>query len=122
MPQLVHIRDGTTHTLASSAAVATSWWAKARGLIGTTTVPDEYALVLPFDTARSRTIHMLGVRTALDVLWIVDTRVRRVETLPAWRGLGRARADVVVELPPGAAGDVERGDRVSLANTPPGQF
>ena len=34
--------------------------------------------------------------------------------LSAWTGLGRARADTVVELPAGAADGLEAGDAVSI--------
>ncbi|MGM0592610.1 MAG: DUF192 domain-containing protein, partial [Halobacteriota archaeon] len=50
----------------------------------------------------------------LDVIWAVDGRVTRVETLRPWRGFARAEADLVLELPAGAAADVEIGDRIRL--------
>ncbi len=104
----------TGEAVATDVEVADSLASKGRGLIGQTTVRDDYALVFPFDSAKPRLIHMLGVRTAIDVVWLIGHRVQRVETLPAWRGLARARADTVLELAPGAADTVSEGDRLSL--------
>ncbi len=108
--RLTHAETGDV--LATDVATADSWYSKGRGLIGETHLPEGYALVFPFDDARPRTVHMLGVRTAIDVLWLVDETVERVATLPAWRGLARAPADTIIELPPGAAAAVTAGDRV----------
>ena len=106
--------DGPAKTLATDVEVADSLFGKARGLMGREHVPEDYALVFPFRRAASRSVHMLFVRTDIDVLWTVDDRVQHVETLPAWRGTGRARADRIVELAPGAADAVEAGDVVRV--------
>ncbi|MFB6128831.1 MAG: DUF192 domain-containing protein, partial [Halorhabdus sp.] len=104
--------DGSgTHTLATDVDVAEGLWATFRGLRFRRSLPVEYALVFPFDHAGWRDIDMLFVRTPLDVLWIENDRVRQVKTLRPWIGFGLATADCVVELPPGAADDVEPGDR-----------
>lgn len=103
--------DGT-RTLATDVEVAGSLRAKFRGLRFRRSLPESYALVFPFDHAGRRDIDMLFVRTPLDVLWLEDERVRQVKTLRPWIGLGLARADCVVELPPGGADGVAAGDRV----------
>jgi len=108
------IHHETGETLVADVSYATDLRTRAQGLMGRKQVPDDYALVFPFDSAKPRLIHMLGVRTAIDVVWLVDERVERVETLPAWRGLARARADTILELAPGAADTVSEGDRLSL--------
>lgn len=77
-------------------------------------VPDGYALVFPFEKAANRTIHMFFVRMSLDVLWLVDDEVTRVETLRPWIGMAHGLADTVVELPAGAADGVEAGDTVAV--------
>ena len=59
-------------------------------------------------------VHMLFVRTPLDVLWLVDDEVTRVARLKPWRDIGVAKADRVVKLPPGGADGVEPEDTVSL--------
>lgn len=102
--------DGPAETLATDVEVADSLFQKAIGLMGRQRVPENYALAFRFDGVAARSVHMLFVRTAIDVVWTVDDRVERVETLPAWRGLSRARADTILELAPGAAEVVEPGD------------
>lgn len=103
--------DGT-RTLATDVAVADGFRAKFRGLRFRRSLPDDYALVFPFDHAGRRDIDMLFVRTSIDVLWLEDDRVEQVKTLRPWIGFGLARADCVIELPPGVADGVEAGDRV----------
>ena len=99
-------------TLATDIEVTEGLWAKFRGLRFRRSVPEDYALVFPFGSSGRRDIDMLFVRTPLDVLWLEDERVRQVKTLRPWIGFGLARADCVVELPPGSADGVEMGDRV----------
>ena len=103
--------------LATDVDVADSLLAKARGLMGRRHVPDGYALVFPFDRATRRSVHMLFVRTPLDVVWVADGAVTRRSTLAPWTGLGWARADCIVELAPGAAADVAVGDAVTVAES-----
>lgn len=103
--------------LATDVEVAEGFLAKARGLMGRRSVADDYALVFPFDRPARRSVHMLFVRTALDVLWLADGRVTRRSTLSPWIGVGRARADTIVELAPGATADVEVGDAVTVAES-----
>lgn len=107
-------RDDDARTLASRVDVADSHLARARGLMFRRSVPADYALAFPFDAPGVRWLHMLFVPFDIDAVWTVDGRVRRVERLAAWTGLARAEADLVYELPAGAAADVTRGDRVEL--------
>lgn len=111
-----HAASGTTSTLATTVEYADTFLDHALGLIGATHLPDSYALVFSFSTARSRTIHTIGVRTAIDVIWVVDDEVTAVKTLPPWRGLGRGRAATIIECPAGAADGVTPGDRVTVVD------
>ncbi|NHX37058.1 DUF192 domain-containing protein [Halolamina sp. R1-12] len=77
-------------------------------------IPKGYALVFSFDEPATRTIHTLFVLAPIDVLWLVDDEVIRVERLHPFRGLAHGLADTVVELPAGAAEGVEPGDTVRL--------
>ena len=77
-------------------------------------VPDDYALVFRFDDADKRDLHMVFVPFDLDAVWVVDGEVEATERLRAWRGLGAAVADTVIELPVGAAADVAVGDAVRV--------
>jgi uncharacterized membrane protein (UPF0127 family) len=114
--QLRHGRDGETRTLAADVDVADSFLAQARGLMFRRSVPHDYALVFDFDGADSRDVHMVFVPFDIDALWLEDGEVQRVDRLSAWTGRGEARCDTLVELPAGAADDVEIGDRVWLAD------
>jgi uncharacterized membrane protein (UPF0127 family) len=113
--RVVHRRGGETRVLASDAERTEGFLGRARGLMFRRSVPEGYGLVFPFEGARSRNIHMLFVPFPLDVLWLVDDEVTRVERLRPWVGFSRGVADTVVELPAGAAEAVEAGDTVELA-------
>lgn len=113
--QVVHeAADGGSDVLATDVDRATTMLTQMKGLMGRASIPDSYALVFEFDDAARRTVHMLFVRTPLDVLWLVDDRVERRSTLAAWTGLGRASADTLIELAPGGATAVEAGDTVRV--------
>jgi len=103
-----------TRVLAGDAEVASSTLARARGLMFRRSIPEGYALVFEFDDAAVRGLHMLFVPFPIDALWLVDDEVTRVERLRPWLGVGRSRADTVVELPAGAAADVAVGDTVTV--------
>ena len=120
--RLVHRRDSsdertatTTETvLASDIDVARSTLEQGRGLMFRRSVPDDYALVFPFAEADTQWLHMLFVPFAIDALWLVDGEVTTRKRLAPFVGLGRGRADTVVELPAGAADAVAVGDEVRL--------
>jgi len=57
-------------------------------------------------------VHMLFVPFPIDVVWLVDDEVRKSARLSPWTGIGVAKADRIVEFPPGAADDVAAGDVV----------
>lgn len=110
--QVVQDPDGRRRTLASDVDLADSFRAQTVGLMGRSSLPEEYALVFRFDDASRRVVHMLFVRVALDVVWLRDDEVIKVQRLSPWTGLGYAKADAMIELPAGAAEDVEPGDTV----------
>lgn len=131
---LVHeSADGRRRVLASDVETADSVARQTIGLMGRSSVPEDYALVFrdvsdPVARAIERLpapldrladddvhgVHMLFVRTPLDVLWLADGEVVQVRTLRPWVGSGRARADTLVEMAAGTADGVEPGDRVVL--------
>jgi hypothetical protein len=108
--------DGSEHTLATDVEVADSLLRKARGLMFRRSIPDGYALVFPFGKPVTRGLHMVCVPFDIDAVWLVDGRVAAAKRLRAWRGYGRARGDTVIELPAGAAADVDPGDRVGVVD------
>ncbi|MFB6218166.1 MAG: DUF192 domain-containing protein [Halobacteriaceae archaeon] len=110
--RIVHAADAE-RTLAEDPRFAEGLLAQGRGLMFRRTFPGD-ALVFPFDSVRSRGLHMLFVPFAIDAVWLVGGRVERVARLDAWTGRGRARADCVLELPAGAADGVEAGDAVRV--------
>jgi len=111
-----------TEDVASEAVIATeieiadSFLSRARGLMFRRSIPDEYGLVFRFDEPGSRDLHMVFVPFAIDAVWLVDDEVTAVERLRPWIGLGKATADTVLELPAGAAADIEPGDTVALVD------
>jgi uncharacterized membrane protein (UPF0127 family) len=106
--------DGPERTLAGEVELADGVVSKGLGLMFRRSVPDDYALVFRFSGASPRGLHMLCVPFDIDAVWVVDGEVRRVKRLSAWTGRGRARADTVVELPAGAAEEVEPGDGLRI--------
>ncbi|QCW02409.1 DUF192 domain-containing protein [Natrinema pallidum] len=108
-------RDGAARSvLATTVDLADSIASQTRGLMFRRHVPDDYALAFRFESAQRRTLHMLFVFVPIDAVWVVDDVVQRVETLHPWRSVARESADLIVELPAGAAADVEPGDRLRL--------
>jgi len=110
--QSLHGPDRTV--LATTVDLADSLVSQTRGLMFRRSVPADYALVFRFDSAKVRDLHMLFVFFPIDAVWVVDGVVRRVERLRPWLGFARDRADLIVELPAGAAADVEPGDQLVL--------
>jgi uncharacterized membrane protein (UPF0127 family) len=123
--RVVHDPSGSEEgtVLATEVETADTVTEQARGLMGRTSLPEEYALVFRFEEPPAwlpgplthwRSIHMLFVRVPLDVLWVLDGTVTKTTRAPPWIGVGLGRGDTVVELPAGAAEDVSVGDRVGL--------
>jgi uncharacterized membrane protein (UPF0127 family) len=106
--------DRETRPLADDVDVARSTLEQARGLMFRRSIPDDYALVFPFDAAETRWLHMLFVPFPIDALWLVDGEVTAKKRLAPFVGLDRGRADTIVELPAGAADAVTVGDGVRL--------
>lgn len=112
--------EAPAQTLATDVELADSFGTQLKGLMFRDELPEDFAMVFDFDRPGFRSIHMLFVRVPLDVLWVRDEAVIQRKTLSPWRGVGLARADQVIELPAGAAGDVEAGDEVRVeADSPP---
>lgn len=118
LPEVKVVHESTDRdeqaVLATDVAVADSLWRKGIGLMFKRSLPEDFALVFPFSRVKTRDIHMVCVFVPLDVLWIVDDEVRRVERLRPWRGYAREPADLVIELPAGAGSDVAAGDTVRV--------
>jgi len=112
--RLEHRADGTRRTLATDVEVVDSFLSRARGLMFRRSVPDGYAMVFRFDDDAERDLHMVFVPFDLDAVWVVDGEVTATKRLRAWRGLGAAVADTVIELPAGAASDVDVGDAIRI--------
>jgi uncharacterized membrane protein (UPF0127 family) len=112
--RLEHRADGTHRILATDVEVVDTFLSRARGLMFRRSIPDDYAMVFRFDEAGERDLHMIFVPFGLDAVWVVDGEVTATKRLRAWRGLGAAAADTVIELPAGAASAVDVGDTVRV--------
>ena len=111
-PTVRVLHDGDV--LATEVDLADTTLARARGLMFRRSIPDDYALVFRFPAVGRRDVHMLFVPFPIDVVWLADGAVERVKTLRPWIGLGSARADLMLELPAGAAAGVEPGDSITI--------
>jgi len=58
-------------------------------------------------------LHMIGVPFELEALFVVDDTIDRVADLAPWTGTAVAKADTVIEVPPGLV-DVEPGMEVDV--------
>lgn len=114
--RLVHRVAGETRDLATEVDLADGLLAQARGLMFRSDLPEGYAMAFRFDRPDDRVMHMLFVPVALDVLWLVGDEVAKKRRLRPWVGVGWGTADTVVELPAGAADDVQEGDVVELVD------
>jgi uncharacterized membrane protein (UPF0127 family) len=110
--RVVHEPEGAARTLATEVDRAESALEQSRGLMFRRSIPEDYALVFPFDGVGRRFIHMLFVAFPLDVVWLADGEVQATKTMHPWRSVGWASADTVLELPAGAADGVGEGDTV----------
>jgi uncharacterized membrane protein (UPF0127 family) len=99
--------------LIANARIATSFVARARGMIGRRFGSEWPALVLE----PCRSIHTFGMRGPLDAVFYDRSRrvVRIVEGLEPLRGAVCARARGVVELPAGQARALALEENMSLA-------
>lgn len=100
--------------LAGDVEIADSFLARARGLMFRRSILEDYALVFEFDRPVTRSLHMLFVPFSIDAVWLIDDEVTHTARLDAWAGLGRGRADTILELPAGAAEGIRVGDRIVL--------
>jgi uncharacterized membrane protein (UPF0127 family) len=110
--------------LATNVEAAEGIISQGTGLMFRSSIPDDYALVmevgdggLVFSGPSRQLVHMLFVRFPIDVVWLVDDEVTRVERMRPWRSFALAKADRILELPAGAADEVRRGDTIVLEDT-----
>jgi len=102
--------------IATNIEIADTFITQARGLMFRRSIPDDYALVFQFDEPDVRDLHMVFVPFAIDAVWLVGTEVVAVKRLRPWVGLGRGTAETILELPAGAAENIEPGDTVELVD------
>lgn len=93
--------------------VARSWWARARGLLGRRAPAPGTGLLIP----GCRSIHTLGMRYPIDVLFVDESGcIRAIHSAVApWRSLVYCRnARFTIEMAAGEAGKMQMcvGDRV----------
>jgi uncharacterized membrane protein (UPF0127 family) len=76
-------------------------WARLRGLAGLSALPADRGLLLP----GARSVHTVGMRVALDLLWLDDAGgvVRVDRAVPPRRHRACRRARAVLEVRAGAA-------------------
>jgi uncharacterized membrane protein (UPF0127 family) len=108
------VHEEADDVLATDVEVAESFLASLRGLRFRRSFPDGHALLFRFGSAGRRDVDMLFVRFPIDVLWLVDGLVERVDTLRAWFDIAIAPADTLIELPEGTASGVSPGDTIRI--------
>lgn len=118
--KLRHETAETVETLATDIEMATGLVGKTKGLMFRRRFPDGRALVMPFDSVRPRGLHSIFVFFPFEAIWVRDETVTRVTRFEPFRSFARAPADLIVELPDGAADGVKPGDRIALVESPGG--
>jgi uncharacterized membrane protein (UPF0127 family) len=105
---------GNETWLAEDLRYAKSHWARFRGLMLSSSLPRGGGLVIP----GCRSIHMLFMRFPIDAVFFDrSARVTRVcRHVRPWIGLGWGgrHATGVIELPRGAASDVQPGQQLEF--------
>ena len=105
--------DEHGHVACSRCEVATSLWARTRGLLGRAGLAPDEGLLIP----RTSSIHMFFMRFPIDAVFLDrELRVRRIAAdLPPWRIAWARGAKSVLELPAGAAAraGIEIGSRLA---------
>jgi hypothetical protein len=106
--------------LATEVELADSTLSQARGLMFRRTVPDGFALVMDVGGGllagrpSRQFVHMLFMRTPIDVVWLVDGEVVETARLSPWTDFGIAKATRIIEFPAGGADGVAVGDAVRV--------
>jgi len=106
--------------LADQAEFARSFWSRGRGLMGRTTLPQGYALIIYPEWS----IHTFFMRIPIDVLFVGRDHhvVGLCEMMPPNRpfaGVAPWRGHYVIELPAGVIGTTGTGIGDQLVITPP---
>lgn len=120
--QPITILNQTRHcTVAIQAELARSFWARGRGLMGRTALPEQYALII----CPEWSIHTFFMRVPIDVLFVDrDDRVVGLrEAMPPNRpfaGVAPWRGHYVIELPAGVIRSTGTavGDQLSVTPHP----
>lgn len=104
--------------LVADVTVATTWWMRAKGLLGRRSLEPGAAMVFP----RCRSIHTVGMQFPIDVLFVDKTwRVVAIQpNLGPWRIVGPFwKAWAAIELAAGsiARADPHMGDQLRLTPT-----
>ena len=107
--------------LAARGELARSFWARGRGLMGRTSLPESYALIILPESS----IHTFFMRVPIDVLFVdrSDKVIGMREAMPPSRpfaGVAPWRGRYVIEMPAGviAATSTALGDQLVLEPHP----
>jgi len=107
------------HTLGTRIGVADGWWSRLRGLLGRPAPAEGEGLLL----VPCRSVHMFGMRGALDVAFVDrdGAVIAAYHALPpGGRTRWHRRARAALELPPGTLRrtGTHEGDRLAWDSVP----
>ena len=109
---MIRTEDGDV--LAREHGVADSFVSRALGVMFRRSFPGD-ALVFEFPRERRAGIHMLFVFFPIDVVFLNGNNVViSKKTLRPWIGYASERASKMIEMPAGAAENIEEGDRLVI--------
>jgi uncharacterized membrane protein (UPF0127 family) len=109
----------TQATLATTVAVADTRATRRKGLLGRRSMGDDEAMVI----SPCMAVHTAFMQFPIDVVFVDrgGRAVQIVHHLPPWRVAASLRARAVIEMPAGRAraGDIQLGDRLTIAASRP---
>lgn len=99
--------------LVSSVVMANSFRKRFRGLMLEEELKPGEGMIFTFSRTSYRGIHTFAVKFPIDVVWVNKGVVTCVKTMKPWVDLWIGKADLIIELPAGAASEVEIGDEIT---------
>jgi uncharacterized membrane protein (UPF0127 family) len=110
-------------TLSFEVEIADTTQSQRDGLSGREDLPEGTGMLFPFAEPKQRQVWMAGMKTSIDIAWIVNNQVLSVDTLPPCLLVDQGQcpkwsspdlADALLEVPAGSLEGILPGTSVTL--------